>query len=166
MKIAFIDFDGTIFDERESLEKASLKILGKKLSKEEIRKLPKDIKSKIYETNITEFYNLYKPIKEGIDKVLELKKQGYKVIILTARPCKYREFIEKILKSNNISYDKLICREDLSLKDEEWKAKIIKEFLEKFKVEDIIVLEDKEENLVYIEKYLNRKVKGIVINIT
>jgi len=163
MKIAFVDFDGTLFDERESLEKASLKILGKKLSKEEIRKLSKEIKSKIYETNITEFYDLYKPIKEGINKVLELKKQGYKIIILTARLCKYKEFVERILKNNNIPYDELVCREDLSLKDEEWKAKTIKEFLEKFKVEDIVVLEDKEENIVYIERYLGRKVKEVLI---
>jgi len=164
MRIAFIDFDGTLFDERESLEQASLKVLGKKLSKEEIRKLPKDIKSKIYEINITEFYNLYRPIKEGIDRVLELKGRGYKIIILTARLCRNKEFVEKILKNNDIPYDELICREDLSLKDEEWKAKTIKEFLEKFKVEDIVILEDKEENIAYIEKYLGRKVKGILIS--
>jgi len=158
MGTVFVDFDGTIFDERESLKAASKEILGKELEKEEIRKLPKEIKSKIYETNITKYYNLYKPIEKTIEIIKEYKNRGYKIIILSARSSKYKDILKKLLDMYSIPYDDIICRDNMEIKDEVWKAEIIKNL----KDDDIVVIEDKEENLEYIERVVGN-IKKILI---
>ena len=49
-----VDFDDTLFFTQKSKEAASMEVLGKKLSKQEIRALePKELKSQIYELGAT-----------------------------------------------------------------------------------------------------------------
>ena len=45
-KVAIVDLDGTLVNENEAIKYASKTITGKSLTRQEVRKLPKEIKSK------------------------------------------------------------------------------------------------------------------------
>ncbi len=136
--------------------------MDKAFSKEEIRKLPKEIKSKIYNKAFKEFDNLYK-VNEKMIKLMSLyKSKGYKIIILTGRESALKEKTEKVLIENKIPYDTIIFRESVSIPDEEWKFREISKLCKNCC--EILLFEDKLENIQYIKSQLSlEKIKYFLV---
>ncbi len=157
-KVAIVDLDGTLASEDRAVRYASKQILGKELSRQEVRKLEKSIKSKIYDLSQS-LIEYYEPNEEVVNFVKSLKEKGYFIIILTARYDKLKEKTEELLKKIGLDYDKLIMRNEKSHKDDEiWKRNVIREYFTK----DMKFFEDKIENLLHlIEEVKNlEKEKG------
>ena len=145
-KIVFVDFDDTLFFTRHTVEEAAKIMLGKELLKEEVRKLPKSIKSKIYDKAFNELYHKATPNFKLIETLKEYKHKGYTIIILTARSEKSKKITEYLLSKYNVPYDRIIVRKDISIKDEEWKLEVINSF----NASEVILFEDKMENIEHI----------------
>lgn len=158
MGTIFVDFDDTLFFTKHLVEEVIKTELGD-ISYEEFKKLPKQIKSKIYEKAFTEFYHKAKPNKKLIALLREYKNKGYTIIILTGRLENTREVTEKLLSLYNVPYDKLVMRSDLSKKDEEWKAEIIAKYKDKEKV----IFEDKLENILHIKEKVD-SIRAFLVN--
>ena len=158
-KIVFVDFDDTLFFTKHTVEKAAEIMLKKKVNKEQIRNLPKTIKSQIYFKAFNEFYKEAVPNKKLINILKNLKRKGYNIIILTARPKENIKSVKYLLRKYSVPFDEIIFRENLSSRDEEWKTQII----EKYSTNDIILFEDKLENIKYVIKHLNKPVKTFLV---
>lgn len=106
-----IDIDNTITEIQEKLEKAKLDYavkIGKKIHEEFTYEEQKYFIKNILE----EIADQAKPRKQVVEVIHKLRKQGHKIIIITARCSEFhdnpylqsKEWLEK----NNIEYDKLI----------------------------------------------------------
>ena len=152
-KIAYIDFDDTLFFTSDAIIKAAEILMGKRLSKEEIRKLPKEVKGRVYEYAFNELRDEAKLNTSLLEILGKLKKEGFEIVILTARTKNTLDSTTYLLKKYNIPYDKLIVREDSSIADEEWKASIINNTY----ADHIVLFEDKLENINYIRSKIRKK---------
>ena len=148
-KIVICDLDGTLVDDNIAIKEACKEILGKELDRKEVRKLNIEIKSKIYDS-AQKKVELFVPKKEVIDLVNKLKKEGFFVIIMTARLDKVKKETEELLKRIGVNYDTLVIRkqEELKIDDEVWKAQKLKEFFGK----ENVYIEDKPENILFFIK--------------
>lgn len=155
MKIALVDFDDTVFFTKYTVEEAARIILKRDLTKEEIRRLPKEVKGKIYEYAFKKLKHKSKPNNELIEFLKKLKKEGYKIIILTARKEDARADTEELLLKYGVLFDELHMRRSVSNSDEEWKLNMINKFLELDDVEDILVFDDKEDNIKFFKENIN-----------
>ncbi|HIQ51067.1 MAG TPA: DUF2608 domain-containing protein [Nautiliaceae bacterium] len=157
-KIVICDLDGTLVDDSVALKKASKEIIGKELDKQEIRKLNKSLKGKIYDLAQRKM-NYFIPKKRIINLVNKLKSEGFFVLILTARLNKVKKETEELLKKIGVNYDLLIMRnsEELKIDDEIWKKEKAKGFFGK----ENVYLEDKIENILFLMESFkeNRKNK-------
>ena len=158
-KVVFVDFDDTLFFTKHIVEEAAEIMLRKKLTKDEIRKLPRELKSKIYDKAFNEFYYKATPNFRLIEILKKYREIGYKIIILTARSENNRKITEELLIKYKVPYDGIITRSDLSIKDEEWKSRIIRSYPAK----EIILFEDKIDNIEYILKNVNKQVKAYLV---
>jgi len=154
-KIVISDLDGTIIDDNLAIKEASRKIVGKELNRQEVRKLPKDLKAKIYDLAQSSV-DLFKPKNKVVELIKKLKEQGFYVVVLTARFEEKRKETEELLKKLGVPYDEVVLRDKEAQKkdDEVWKKEIIKELIAK----EMVFLEDKPENLsLMIEAVKNLK---------
>lgn len=107
-----IDIDNTITEIQEKLNKAKINYaikLGKSIDKKEFNYEEQKYFLKNIQEKITD---QAKPRKDAVEIINKLRKEGYKIIIITARCSEFhdnpylqsKEWLEK----NNIEYDKLI----------------------------------------------------------
>ena len=96
-KIVICDLDGTLVDENNAIRKISKEIIGKELNRQEVRKLDRKIKSKIYDL-AQQRIEYYTPKKKVLNIVNKLKEQGFFIVVLTARSDKVKKETEELLK--------------------------------------------------------------------
>jgi len=161
MKILLVDYDNTLFDTSECIKASAKELWGLDLDEKEIRKMKREGKSAIYSLAYTKYSHLAKPNLTMINYIKNKVSEGNLVFVLTARHCSVRPYVDFSLLSYGVIVSGIICRndEEMKMKDEEWKAKIIQLFKGEIEVYD-----DKEENLRYFyDLYKNAKyflVKG------
>ncbi|MBR9689488.1 MAG: hypothetical protein GOV01_01145 [Candidatus Altiarchaeota archaeon] len=148
MKLALIDFDGTLVDSSESLAAASMEIVGKPLTQEGVTSQPFPIKNKIYDLNIRKYRHLYSLNEKVVEFIKKLVSEGFELKILTARPCEVKSIIEEFISKAGLDIE-VICRSDLKTEDEDYKLA----FLKSVSAEKLVLLEDKEDNIVHIKKH-------------
>ena len=123
-RIIGIDIDGVITDEtgryqRNIWHHYLCDFLGKEVNKQEdiyniyhAYDIDKSVIDKFLKNNLTNIYEDLIPL-EGVQEVLrDLKEKNFKIVLITAREEKYREVTKRWLSYYNISYDKLVHRED------------------------------------------------------
>ncbi|MEO2154792.1 MAG: DUF2608 domain-containing protein [Nanoarchaeota archaeon] len=155
-KIAIVDLDGTLVFEDNAIKNASKIVFGKEISRNELRKMSREVKSKIYSIAQKNWQNYIKKEKV-VNKVNELKNKGFIVIILTARKEDVKEETKKLLRSIGVNYDKLIMRseEEMKLDDEVWKQQILDNLINN-NTKEIVFFEDKPENIEFFIKKVNQ----------
>ncbi|MDE1871480.1 MAG: hypothetical protein KGI06_04560 [Candidatus Micrarchaeota archaeon] len=153
--LLLVDFDDTLFFTKEGIELSSKEVLGRRIDREAVRKLPNDIKEKIYKLAQSK-YTKYSKLNKTLYKVIS-KSVDYDIFILTARTNKTRIFTEKLLSTNRVNYDELIIRKSYKIKDELWKSNIVKKLSKSYK--KIKLYDDKEDNICYISE--NNREKNI-----
>ncbi|BFI76683.1 hypothetical protein [Sulfurisphaera ohwakuensis] len=149
MKILLVDYDNTLFNTNECVKASAKELWGIEADSEEIRKIKREGKSAVYSLAYTKYSHLAKPNLKMINYIKDRIKEGDLVFVLTARHCSVRPYADFSLLSHGVIVSGIICRndEEMRLKDEEWKAKIISLFKGEIEVYD-----DKEENLIYFSK--------------
>jgi len=147
-KLAVIDLDGTIFFTDKCTMEACNKILGKKLTREEVRKCPREIKSLIYDLACTDFAGYAETNQTMIKKINSMKNAGYKIVILTGRNTRVEPNTIALLKKNAVYFDEIYHNPDNSIHDEEFKAEKLSEISDNY--ESVEVYEDKADNIEYI----------------
>lgn len=149
MKIALIDFDGTLVDHGPSMRAAALEVLGEPLSLEEISALPVRERSRLYDVNMGSYPHLYEHHAEVVEFVRGLAAKGFELRLLTARPCGSVETIRGILGQAGLDME-IICRQEDWVKDQEYKL----EYIRSLDADSIVLLEDKKRNIDYIRSRL------------
>jgi len=149
VKILLVDYDNTLFNTNECVKASAKELWGIEADSEEIRKIKREGKSAVYSLAYTKYSHLAKPNLKMINYIKDRIKEGDLVFVLTARHCSARPYADFSLLSHGVIVSGIICRndEEMRLKDEEWKAKIISLFKGEIEVYD-----DKEENLIYFSK--------------
>lgn len=159
MKLALIDFDGTLVDHGPSMEAAALEVLGKPLTLEEIGSLPVNQRSRLYDVNMAKYAHLYDGHPEIVDFVKNLKSSGFETKVLTARLHKDKGAIKNILNSLGLDME-IVCRHSNSVKDQEYKLK----YISSLGAKEIILLEDKKRNIEHICHHLPNVRAYLIVN--
>jgi len=160
MKILLVDYDNTLFDTNECVKASAKELWGLDVDGEEVRKIKKEGKSAIYSLAYTKYSHLAKPNYAMINYVKDMVSEGNIVFVLTARHCSVRPYVDFSLLSHGIIVSGIICRndEEMKMRDEEWKAKIIELF-----EGEIEVYDDKEENLRYFYNFYKNNIKYFLV---
>lgn len=79
------------------------------LTDEKLRWLAIDFDNFIAETSGYPDYNILSPIKGAVEFLQQLEKDGWKIIIHTARPWADYEKIEKWLYFHNAPHRRIVC---------------------------------------------------------
>lgn len=150
MKILLVDYDNTLFNTNECVKASAKELWGIDINGEDIRKIKREGKSAVYSLAYTKYSHLAKPKVKVIEYVKKRIAEGDIVFVLTARHCSVRPYADFSLLSHGIIVSGIICRndEEMRMRDEEWKAKIISLF-----DGEIEVYDDKEENLKYFSRF-------------
>ncbi len=117
------DIDGVLTDEGNNenniWHKSFINHFGEKVKKvsnsydfREAYNLPDSVIEEFLIKNKDKIFSSVPPYQEAIDFLNNLKKQGHKIILITARHEEFRETTEKWLDKNNIPYDKLYHDDD------------------------------------------------------
>ena len=149
MKLALIDFDGTLVDHRPSMEAAALEVLGKPLTLEEISLLPVVTRARLYDVNMAKYAHLYEGHQEIIAFVKELESRGFETKLLTARLHKDIGTIRNVLNSLGLNME-IICRHNNTIKDQDYK----REYILSLDAKVIVLLEDKKRNIEHIRQHM------------
>ncbi len=151
--LLLVDLDGTLFFTERCVELASRDVLGKRMDKESVRKLPEETKEKIYKIAQSK-YDKYTKLNKKLNRILS-KNRSSSIFILTARTRKTRKFTEGLLERNNVNFDKLIFRDSYKINDEVWKLKAVNRFSRSFS--KISLYEDKIDNIDYIRNHAGNR---------
>ena len=106
-KAAIFDVDNTLLFTDKALEKAQVKMLGRSMPSEEFNQLPRALKIKVIESSCTEFMDEATPNTLLIDKMRELKGNGYTIIVLTSRPMSVERYTREKLRRHGAVYDEI-----------------------------------------------------------
>ncbi len=154
-KLAVFDFDGTLVFTDPALIKHALKLTGKMMSKKEIRALPHEIKTPIYEAANLDV-DMFAPNKWLIDKLNKMHDEGYKIVILTARHETSKAGTTESLRREKVNYDELYHDPALvRMPDEEFKAIKLAEITKDY--DDVEIYEDKQENVDFLKEKLGSR---------
>ncbi|MGI0134945.1 MAG: hypothetical protein ACREBW_08325 [Candidatus Micrarchaeaceae archaeon] len=147
--VALIDFDGTLFFTDKSLEHASVELMGKKLSRRQVRLLPRRTKSRIYELGFSKYRDLSVPNMRMI-RLIKTRRGKMGVAVLTARLDGSQRDVRYLLNKNKVPTIKMIfrSRKDSRMHDEEWKLKIVGSLAKKY--DRVELFEDKLDNIRHI----------------
>ncbi len=147
-KLILLDFDDTLFFTHGAVRKAAEELLGRRnLSKRQIRKLPRPVKSKVYALAFSKYKHESKPNGLLLNR-LRRSRKGYDVIVLTARLKNRHGDTLDLIKKHGVRIRGIDARRDLALPDEEWKLRKIKHYLKKYRALEFY--EDKKDNIDYI----------------
>lgn len=88
-----------------------------------------------------------------MEKFFKMKREGYELIILSAREETLRKQAERNLSIYGIEYDKMILqKEPWDINIEKWKATIIEEYVGGY--DEILLFEDTQKNIDEIREKL------------
>ena len=144
-RIIVSDLDETLVFTDKSMLVASEDITGTKMSRGEIRKLPTNLKARIYDRAQEVYSDLLGLNHELLDAYKTMKSAGYELMVLTARPVHVFGPTENVLKNNGIPYDYLMLRAAMHISDREWKRRVLEDLSRKY--DDVLFFDDREENL-------------------
>ena len=160
MKTVIFDIDGVIADISNRL-KNSLKELGVS----EVSSIPRFKRKKFWEIFLSSKYmHLDEPITENIQYIRTLKKQGYRIILLTGR----REDTQKQptlkqLETWNVPYDEIYFRKPGDKrKDVVYKASIVRKLLKRGY--EIVEIWDDMEKIAHKLKEIVPNAKIVIYN--
>lgn len=152
-RLVVLDFDETLFFTSVAIKRATKRLLGRKdLSITEIRKLPRDLKIKIYRLAYSRYRDHSIPNTKLLAHLSKYQKD-YRRVILTARGEDLRNHTISLVKKHKIKIDGYHFRKDLSHKDEDWKLQKLKKFVKRYPIVELY--EDKKENIDYIKNNIN-----------
>jgi len=149
-KVVLVDLDGTLIDVNTAIKHAMKDVLGKEVSLNQLTQIPREKKAKIWDIAVQKYWNFMYPNKDVHDLIKIFKSVGFKIIITSGRFEYMRSVTEKTLKKLGIQYDELLLRPSPNMKDEEWKAHIVRNFEKTSKI--VIFIDDKWENVEFIRK--------------
>lgn len=150
-----LDFDDTLFFVQRSIKIATKKLLNRTdLNKEDIRRLPKKIKGRLYELAYSKYKNYSKPNLLLIKRLEKLRKDN-KIIVLTARGNNLSKDTFQLIRKHSILIDRVYHRKDVNSEDELWKMKRLKNYSKFYR--HVSLYEDKMENINFIRKALGSK---------
>lgn len=151
-KLAVFDFDGTLFFTDGPLLKAGSQVTGRSITKEEIKALPRELKSKVYEiacSNVEEST----PNRQLIARLNSMAKRGCRIVILTARHKSSEPATLRLVQRDGVHYDEMYHDPALvHVPDEEFKAQKLKELIRNYDL--VEVYEDKRDNIEYLKERL------------
>ena len=144
------DFGGTLAFADDALRKASKELVQREMSKEDIRKLERNVRGNIYDCALRKYWEDYRPNSQMIEIVSGAYAKNKEVMIMSANMDDVEPFIRSFLKKNDIPFDLLLLRrlEEETKTDESWKAEVIIELVQNRPAIDIY--EDKIDNLTFI----------------
>ena len=148
LSVIVSDFDDTLFFINDSIRAASLEVIGKEFNQHEVKKMSRDIKSKIYDTAHTKYWHKATANLPAIDYVKKLQAEGYETIIMSARGEEHRQIMAGMLSSVGLEYEEMILTPDHSISDEKWKLSEFEKLLDRYP--KVMALEDRKENINYI----------------
>lgn len=154
--LLLVDLDDTLFFTGRCVELAGEDVMGKRMKKEEIRKLPENTKERIYKIAQSK-YDKYTRLNKKLNKILA-RIDDSDIFILTARTKKTKGFTERLLERNNVKFDRIIFRDNYRIKDEVWKLKLVNRFSKLY--QKITLYEDKFDNINYIRDHAKGKNMG------
>lgn len=154
-ELIVVDFDGTLFFTEKCMKLAAMDVLHKELTYKQIRSLPVEIKSRIYDIAFTT-YNHHSILNRRLHRILERGAKCEKMI-LTARKNNTDVLIRILLRKHGVKIDRLLSRKpkEMLLDDEVWKAEVLSKIVGEYK--RIELYEDKMENIEHIGKRLKPK---------
>lgn len=86
------------------------------------------------------------PIAEMVSLLWAIHAQGWRIIILTARPSKYRAMTEQWLRDNNVPFDEILMRDDEGFHpSDEMKWKLVQGRFPNIWEHPIIVMDDRTD---------------------
>lgn len=106
-KVAIFDVDNTLLLTDNALSMAQVKLLGRSMISEEFNQLPRELKMKVIEVACMEFMDMITPNVTMIDRLKELRKNGYAIIVLTSRPSSVERHTMEVLKKYGVEYDQI-----------------------------------------------------------
>ena len=159
MKIALIDFDGTLVNHEPSMKATALEIFGKPLSLEQIATLQVHERARIYDVNLVKYAHLYENNHEVVEFVKGLKSEGFETKVLTARLHKDIGSIRTMLISMGLEME-IICRQNNAVKDQDYKL----DYIRSLGADHIILLEDKPKNIEHICRHMPEIEAYLVVN--
>lgn len=150
------DFDDTIAFSGKAIGVASTKITGKSMTRAEVRALEDhDLKAAIYELAKKRYFYHFRPNAAAVDFIRARKSEGCEVVILSAGMDDMIGETQRLLENYEVPYDSLIMRHDRNSKDEDWKKSMVARLTDSHT--DIILLEDKAENIDFMLSALDGK---------
>jgi len=144
-KCAIFDIDNTIFDARERFY-----LVIKRFGVRSPRELPLELQREFWKEFINpHMFHLDRPISRTIEMVLDAKRRGLKVVLVTGRYESVRRETELQLRMAGIPFDKLIMRPDNNFqRDKELKPFLLREV----DCEPVEYHDDDPETLAEIKK--------------
>jgi phosphoglycolate phosphatase-like HAD superfamily hydrolase len=147
-RLAVFDFDGTLFFNDAALIKTGIRVTGKLMTREQIRGLPEDVKSVIYNA-AAHYIDEYVPNPILIGRLGARRTEGYRIVILTARQKSSEADTLELLRREDIPYDEIRCDQALAkIPDEEFKLGEIKSMIQGYA--EVEIYEDKADNISYL----------------
>ncbi len=143
-KCIIFDLDGVIFDVSRRI-KASLEEIGAK-SLDDVRRNPR-LRNRFWKAFLSPKYMyLDAPRLDVIEKMRELKRRGYEIVIVTGRVLETQgDETRRQLEKYSVPYDKIFFRRKRDRrKDYEYKASVIS-WLQITECEIVEIHEDSEE---------------------
>ncbi len=157
------DFDGTLFFGEKSLMAASKEVLGQELLVAEVRKLPMQIKGRIYDLANRKYSSLLVPNESLIEAYRTYKKEGYEIIILSARGEETMRETREALNKYNVPYDSVVLAPDHSIGDGEWKLSVLDSLIAGCK--RVMLFEDKQDNIDLLKQHArNRSIRYYLVS--
>ena len=131
-KIAIFDYDNTLFFTDAACKMASNDVLNKKLTRSKIKKLPLDVRVKIFTLASRKYWKMYKVNNSVIERCQSLKLQGYYIIVISTRWNTVKRYTIKSLVKENIPFQKLVLDRKNSRDGEKFKINYLKSLLGKY----------------------------------
>ncbi len=150
--LAIFDFDETLFFISKSVRLAALEVMGKELSRDQVRGLPEEHRVKVYSTAFTKYDTALEPNFYAIARYIDLQRRGHDVYVISARGEDLREHTKRALDRIYAARSpKLILRADAVLgqektpSDRDWKVAEIQNTFTGY--EKVIIFDDRTDVL-------------------
>lgn len=107
-KLAVFDLDDTLLLTGTVLFRAAEDVTKKKLTREQIKKLPPEMRLKIFKYAIKNYRSKYRVNKAVFERYRRCVSNGYDIIIISSRWNDTRKYTKEILDKEKIKFKKLI----------------------------------------------------------
>lgn len=149
-KLIVSDFDDTMFFTENSMAFAAMELLGMPLSRASVRKLDKSVKSKVYDLAYSKYKDSMEPNVRLIMKYRKMQREGYELMIFSAKGDSMRKEVEHSLAVYGIKHDKMVLQDGRNrIEDSEWKAGEIAKHIDGY--DEVLLFEDKTGNIETIK---------------